>query len=263
VVQAAGTTQPNLVALWHMDETSGTVMRDSARTHSGTLHSVALGQPGFAGTAYGFNGSSSYVSVPSASDLNPGSANITITIRMKASAVPAKPDWDLIRKGYYTTAGGEYKVEYQPTGQATCGFKGSAGYAELTTGPALNDNRWHTIQCVKTSTAIRLIVDGQTFSKTANVGSIANTEPVPIGARLVVGREVREDARVEHRQQSLQLRRVDVLLVLLVVARTAGVPHVLLRHRDDDLVEQRVAESRHLLPGAHAVVRAGVLVEHP
>ena len=36
---------------------------------------------------------------------------------------------------------------------------------------------------MKTSSAIKVVVDGQTFSKSANVGSISNTEPVVIGAR--------------------------------------------------------------------------------
>jgi hypothetical protein len=39
------------------------------------------------------------------------------------------------------------------------------------------------VQCIKTSTAIKLVVDGQTFSKTITIGSIGNTEAVPIGAR--------------------------------------------------------------------------------
>jgi hypothetical protein len=183
VVQAAA-TQPGLVALWHMNETSGTTMSDSVGSHTGTLHSVTLGvSPGFTGTAFGFNGTSSYVSVPSASDLNPGSANLTVTIHLKTTKVPASPDWDLIRKGLYTTAGGEYKMEWQPTGQASCGFKGSGGYAELQAGPAINDGQWHTVQCQKTSSAIKVIVDGAAFSKAANIGTTANTDAVPIGAR--------------------------------------------------------------------------------
>ena len=84
VVQNASTA--GLAALWHMDETSGTVMHDAVGSHTGTLHSVALGQSGYLGTAFGFNGSSSYVSVPSSSDLNPGSANITITIHLKTTS---------------------------------------------------------------------------------------------------------------------------------------------------------------------------------
>ena len=184
VVQATS-TQPGLVALWHMDEASGTLMYDSIGNHTGTLRSVQTGLPGFLGSGYGFNGSSSYVSVPTAGDLNPGSADITITIHFKTTGTPPAPpaDWDLIRKGLYTTTGGEYKMEFQQSGQASCGFKGSAGYAELITGPNLIDGQWHTIQCAKTASAIKVIVDGQTFSKAASVGSIANTSPVVIGAR--------------------------------------------------------------------------------
>jgi concanavalin A-like lectin/glucanase superfamily protein len=180
VVQGSS-SQPTLVALWHMDETSGTVMYDAVAGHNGSLHSVQVGVPGFSGTAYGFT--SGYVSVPTASDLNPGSANITVTLHLKATSVPATPDWDLIRKGLYTTAGGEFKMEYQPSGQASCGFKGSSGYSELMAGPAINDGQWHTVQCVKTASAIKVVVDGQAFSKAATIGSIANTDIVPIGAR--------------------------------------------------------------------------------
>ena len=175
-------TSTGTVALWHMDETSGTVMTDSVGGHTGSLHSVQLGQPGFLGTAYGFSGSG-YVSVPSAADLNPGSANLTVTIHIKTTSAPATPDWDIIRKGLYTTPGGEWKMEYQPSGQASCGFKGSSGYSELIAGPSIKDGRWHTVQCRKTSSSIQVIVDGQAFSKAANVGSIANSVDMAIGAR--------------------------------------------------------------------------------
>jgi hypothetical protein len=185
VVQAGSSPPPGLVALWHMDETSGTSMFDSVGAHTGTLHSTQAGLPGFTGTAFGFNGSSSYVDVPSAADLNPGSANITFTIHLKTSGTPPPPpaDWDIFRKGLYTTPGGEWKMEFQDTGQASCGFEGTAGYSELVAGPAINDGQWHTVSCVKTSTQIRVVVDGQVFSQAANVGSIANTADVAIGAR--------------------------------------------------------------------------------
>lgn len=186
--QASDTTEEvqappvhGLVALWHMDEASGDAMLDSVGGHTGALSSVTVGEPGFLGTAYGFSGSG-YVSVPTASDLSPGAADITITIHLRTTARPATPDWDVIRKGLYTTSGGEYKMEYQPSGQASCGFKGSSTYGELIAGPALDDGQWHTVQCVKTASAIKLIVDGQPYSQTVAVGSIANAAPVVIGA---------------------------------------------------------------------------------
>jgi hypothetical protein len=181
VTAASGPT--GLVALWHMDETSGSVMLDATPAHhDGTIFSAQLGVAGLTGTAYGFTGKS-YVSVPHAADLNPGNATLTVTMHLNSTVVPATPDWDLIRKGLYTTSGGEFKMEYQPTGQASCGFKGSTNYGELIAGPAIDDGRWHTVQCVKTSTAIKVIVDGQEFSKAITIGSISNTEAVPIGAR--------------------------------------------------------------------------------
>ena len=61
-------------AWWKMDETSGTTMNDSVGSANGTLHNVTLGLAGISGKAYGFNGTSSYVSVPNRSSLNPGSS---------------------------------------------------------------------------------------------------------------------------------------------------------------------------------------------
>ena len=63
-------TQPGLVALWHMDETSGTSMADAVGGHTGTLHSVALGQPGSLAPPTASTGSS-YVSVPTAARPQP------------------------------------------------------------------------------------------------------------------------------------------------------------------------------------------------
>jgi Concanavalin A-like lectin/glucanases superfamily len=175
------------MGLWHMNETSGTTMKDSSGAgRNGTLKGSPLptvGLPGYLDRAYGF-APTGYVSVPG-SGLNPGSANLTLTMHVKATKTPASPDWDLIRKGLYTTSGGEYKMEYQPSGQVSCGFKGSSGYYELMAGPAVNNGQWHTVQCVKTSSTVKVVVDGSAFSKSATLGSIApsNTDGVPIGAR--------------------------------------------------------------------------------
>ncbi len=170
----------NVAALWHMDETSGSMMHDSVGSHDGSLRSVVLGQSGFSDRAYGFTGSSK-VTVPSASDLNAGSNDITITIHLRATSVPSKPDWDVIRKGTVSSSGGEWKMEYQPSGKASCGFKGKKS-GELTGGPALNDGDWHSIQCVKTASSIKLIVDGHTSSKSIKIGTISNSAAIVIGS---------------------------------------------------------------------------------
>jgi hypothetical protein len=73
-------------------------------------------------------------------------------------------------------------MELQQTGQVSCGFEGTSGYTELVAGPAVNNGQWHTAQCVKTASAIEVVVDGQTYSKSARLGSISNTQALVIGA---------------------------------------------------------------------------------
>src|SRR5436305_10533924 len=80
---AAGST---VSALWHMNETSGTVMADSSGNgNDGMLHNVMLGAAGKSGKSYTFGGSQvkSYVEVPNAASLNPGAANIDISFWLR------------------------------------------------------------------------------------------------------------------------------------------------------------------------------------
>ena len=176
---AAGST---VAALWHMNETSGTTMVDSSgHGHNGTLHSVTLGASGFSGKAYTFNGKSSYVSVPNSSGLNPGSANITISLYLNTTHLPKSGDYDLVRKGDYPAQ--DYKVELMPSGGIACTFQGSSSRHNATGGSGLNNGAWHHVQCIKTGSQIKTVVDGKTVATTnATVGSISNTSAVDIGA---------------------------------------------------------------------------------
>jgi len=188
---AAGTSGKR-IAMWHMNETSGTKVRDSASAggrSTGTRHHVRAGRTGKRGKAYRFNGRSSHVSVPSSGALNPGSADITVRISLRTTKLPSKRgDWDLIRKGYFDTAGGEYKIELQHTGRVSCGFEGTRRHLEIEAGPRnLANGRWHTVSCTKTGTRIRLTVDGRRFSRAGRVGSISNRKPVVIGAHAGPG----------------------------------------------------------------------------
>ena len=90
-------------------------------------------------------------------------------------------DWDLMRSagGYYD--GDEYKIEYNPDGSVLCAFKGSTGYKEVFSAP-LTLNQWHTVQCVKTATQVKTIVDGVTTTGSATIGTIVLTRGLIFGA---------------------------------------------------------------------------------
>jgi concanavalin A-like lectin/glucanase superfamily protein len=170
------------VGLWHMDESSGKMVDSSGSGNSGTLQNVTRVSPGYngGGRAYSFNGSSSRVIIDNATNLNPGSKTITITAHVKFDSRPSARigDYDLVRKG-----SGVYKMEIYGTGQGYCYFQGTNNRLTIKAGPDLSDGRWHTIVCKKTSTGITLTVDGSSFSKNGNVGSISNGGPLILGGK--------------------------------------------------------------------------------
>jgi hypothetical protein len=180
------TSTSPVVGLWHMDETSGNTMSDaSGNGHNGTLTDIALSQPGWLGTAFGFNGSSSHAVVPNTSSLNPGSANFSFQVHLRFSAVPAH-DYDIFRKGLSTSSGGDFKMEIFTTSagaEGSCVARGSATRAGVTAGPNLADGQWHTLSCVKTSTSLSLIVDGVIYSEQRSIGSVTNSDDLWFGAQ--------------------------------------------------------------------------------
>ena len=190
VVGLAAPAQAATVAVWHMDETSGTAMTDSAGGNVGTLVNVTTGVPGVAGTtAYRFDGADSYVSVPSSSALNPGTAPISFTAHVRYTRTPpsgSTSDYDVLRKGTASDSAQFYKLEIRSDNRAVCRFVGSKTTSTgllIHTGPALNDGRWHKLTCKKTSSRIKLIVDGTAYSKSGTVGSISNSGPLTLGAK--------------------------------------------------------------------------------
>ena len=178
-------------AVWHMDETSGTTMRDaSGHANNGTLKHITLGVPGINGSkGFGFDGSSSVILVPNSASLNAGTADLVVTVHVAFSAVPAD-DYDLIRKGLSSTKGGDWKIEIVNVGGkgiARCYLKGSGGHWQKTTGPNLADGKWHTITCEKHATTVVLSVDGTIWKSTKSLGTMSNSAVLSIGAKAEGG----------------------------------------------------------------------------
>jgi Concanavalin A-like lectin/glucanases superfamily len=166
-------------ASWQMNEKTGAAIDSSGNGNNGTLHGGIVRT----GTGYHFDGSSGYVSVPNSTSLNPGSGNITLTAKFTLDSAPASgKDYDLVRKGLASTNGGDYKMEVLSSGKALCVFRGTTGVS-VSGGSNLGTGT-HTVKCVKTSSAVKLIVDGSTkASKSAAVGPISNTSSVILGAK--------------------------------------------------------------------------------
>ena len=193
----AGTAQAATtnVALWSMESVTNRVMSDSsAYGNNGTTTSVTtVADPGF-GSGYHFGLNTSAVTVPNSTSLTPGTADFSVSMRVRFDNPPdaATGDFDLIRKGLATTQGGEWKIEIFPNTQysspAFCLFNDADGTTvRLRGNKNLADGAWHTITCAKTSTYITLTVDGGTLKALTpsgtTLGSIDNTDVVGLGQK--------------------------------------------------------------------------------
>ncbi|CAN5484867.1 hypothetical protein BH20ACT21_BH20ACT21_14880 [soil metagenome] len=195
---------PTVAALWHMDEGAGaTQMTDSSGNNNhGTLSKTESGLNGFQGLSYYFGriGLPSFVEVPHSATLNPGTADITLSMYAKFPKVPpaAVGDYDMVRKGLASKTEGNYKMEIVPRnsgtiGRAYCLFKGTSGRGVLAQGPDLSDDQWYYIECKKTANQVSLRVKAtvgsfdQTWTKNVVVGSIVTASNVYVGAKSPAG----------------------------------------------------------------------------
>jgi concanavalin A-like lectin/glucanase superfamily protein len=175
------------VGVWHMDEGAGaTQMRDSSGFgNHGKIGKVQTGLTGpdaFLGAAYRFTGSKGSINeVPSSPTLVPGSSAFIAQVYARFPKGPPGDSYDLIRKGFSSSSGGDFKLEILPGSNARCYFRGSTGKGDVKSSGSLADGRWHRIACVKTAGEVQVQVDGKTYRKSAKVGAITN------GAKLAIG----------------------------------------------------------------------------
>jgi hypothetical protein len=190
MVVFAGTAEAaTTAALYHMTDPTRLV-DSSANANNGTTANITS-VPGSSGKGYHFNGSSSVATVPDSPSLNPGTANLRLTARVRFTSPPtAVGDYDLIRKGQAGTTGGQWKMEIFPPSSNTslstafCLFQDvNRTTASVRDTKDLDDGAWHTISCVKTATQVKVIVDGVAHSVTAKLGSISNNKPLVIGSQ--------------------------------------------------------------------------------
>src|SRR5215208_6750474 len=175
---------------WQMNETSGQMLDSSGNNNNGTPKDVVR-----TGSAYDFNGSTSYVLVPDSDSLDPKGKDIKLTARIRVNGQALDDDsYDIVRKGLAGRPGGAYKMEIKraadPTvGKLHCLFKGDGGTVDKVARRDIVDGNWHTLECIKTSTSVMARVDGKSGStKAGSAGSIANGSAVMVGGKTVTPR---------------------------------------------------------------------------
>jgi hypothetical protein len=169
---------------WQMNETTGPMIDSSGNNNNGNPTDVVR-----TGSTYVFNGSTSRVAVPDNNSLDPLEKDITLKARVNVTNQPMDDDsYDIVRKGLSGNPGGDYKMEIQRRGDPTVGklhclFKGTGGTVRKVARPDIVDGRWHTLECIKTSSSVVAKVDGRSYTQTGSAGSISNSKEVLVGAK--------------------------------------------------------------------------------
>lgn len=170
-------------ALWPMGEASGTTAKDAVLANQGTTNAtysnVTLGQAGpmagGAGTAAGFNGTSSYATLPF--DMGNNTDSGALSLWFKTSAGPGV----LYSYASQPVTAGNSPGAYTPTvyvgtdGKLNAEFWNSTGIAPITTSGAVTDGKWHHVVLSAAGNTQSLYLDS------AKVGSLSGTVSIQPG----------------------------------------------------------------------------------
>ena len=123
---------------------------------------------------------------PSSADLNPGTRNISYGAEVLLARSQTSRGQNIVQKGYSTTSS-QWKLQIDGVaGRPSCVLVGAnPGIKIVRSSVSVADGSWHTVECRRTSTALRVIVDG-VVRGTREISprlSIANRRPLSIGAK--------------------------------------------------------------------------------
>ncbi|MEV4703821.1 LamG-like jellyroll fold domain-containing protein [Actinoplanes sp. NPDC049316] len=123
---------------------------------------------------------------PSSADLNPGTRNISFGAEVLLARSQTSKGQNIVQKGYSTTSS-QWKLQIDgAAGRPSCVLVGAGpGIKIVRSSVSVADGSWHTVECRRTGTALRVIVDGAVRGSRVISAklSIANSRPLSIGAK--------------------------------------------------------------------------------
>jgi PKD repeat protein len=199
--QAAQAAADHVVAMWELNEAPGATVAvdssgngfDGAIDPNAADHGLHTGVTDGANTFYRWDNrpggptalpveDERVVQIPDNNQLDIPDASMTYMLEFRFRT--SKPYGNYMQKGQSTSVGGQIKVQ-GPGGRVQCLFKGADGTRVGTGSPdALDDNKWHTVQCIRTETQVKEFVDGVRVAvKNGETGPINNNKPMVFGGK--------------------------------------------------------------------------------
>jgi hypothetical protein len=173
---------------------SGTRVRDVSRHRNGGVVVVDGGgkitkAKGVRGGAANFPNACrgcgrAMIEVKDKAGLDPGRRNFTFGSALKLTRQQGVFGSNVLQKGYFHEAGGQFKLQLDPGGIPSCVFFGSESRLKVTSAVGIANNKWHRVSCTRGTTGLAIRVDSKRRGFVpGTVGVINNAAPIRIGAK--------------------------------------------------------------------------------
>jgi subtilase family serine protease len=162
-----------LVGYWPFNEGSGTVLHDIINGDNGTINNGTWGS-GIIGSALSFNGSSTYVGIPSTTNLNFGTNPFSVSLWFSGNTRNSYPALLSNNPGGWES--GSFALRYGNQGNDVFSVHWYPTDYILESG-TLNPNTWHNAVFLRNGTNISLYIDA-VLTSVANVSAAA---PINLG----------------------------------------------------------------------------------
>jgi Concanavalin A-like lectin/glucanases superfamily len=175
----------------------GTVVRDqSGHRHGGTVltrNGGALRRvDGLSHRGIGFPVrccGRAIVQVHDGAGLDPRHRPFVFGAAVRLGRVRARSASNVVQKGYFNQAGGQYKLQLLAGGVPSCVLYGGKGRITVKGSGSIADGAWHRIACLRAPKRVQLRVDGRAVAGARGVvGFIGNAAPMRIGGKKVTVR---------------------------------------------------------------------------
>jgi hypothetical protein len=175
---------------------AGTLVRDdSGRRHSGRVLVQAGGRlravKGIVGRGVDYPNrcagcGRAIIQVADARELDPKGRSFTFGAAIRVTGHQARHGSNIVQKGYFKQAGGQYKLQLLAGGRPSCVIRGMLGRIILSAPRSIANDRWHRVSCVRYAARVVLRVDGRIRATAAGqTGWLSNDAPVKIGGKKI------------------------------------------------------------------------------
>jgi hypothetical protein len=103
---------------------------------------------------------------------------------VRATRHQARSGGNVVQKGYFHQAGGQYKLQLYVGGVPSCVVFGGRGRIIVNGTRSVADGRWHRLSCTRRPGWVALRVDGKVNAVVRGAtGFVGNTTPVRVGGK--------------------------------------------------------------------------------